>query len=76
MSTTDEHLPGILLHLGYKIIIGWSTKDQCYKAWTPELEEDIIQPCAHGETYEEIANNAKEVIEMFVKAANDEEQES
>jgi predicted RNase H-like HicB family nuclease len=73
MSTTNEHLPGILLHLGYKIIIGRSIKDQCYKAWTPELREDIIQPCAHGETYEEVVNNAKEVIEMFVEAVNDEE---
>ena len=74
MSTTNEYFPGILLHLGYKIIIGWSTKDQCYKAWTPELREDIIQPCAEAKTYKEAVNNAKDIVEMFVEAANDEEQ--
>ena len=70
MSTT----PDILYHLGYLILISWSIDDKRYNAWTPEWREDIIQPCAHGETYEEVVNNAKEVIEMFVKAANDEEQ--
>jgi predicted RNase H-like HicB family nuclease len=73
MSTTDKHLSSIIHHLGYRIVIGWSTSDKCYKAYTPEWREDIIQPCAQGNTYEEALNKAKEVLGIFVKAANDEE---
>ena len=73
MSTTDKYLPGIVHHLGYRIIIGRDLSGKCYKAYTPGWDEDITQPCAQGDTYEEVAKEAKEVLEMFLKAANDEE---
>lgn len=70
MNNTHD---SIVHHLGYRIVISWSINDKCYKAWIPKWQEDIIQPCAQGETYEQAVKEAKEALEMFVKAANDEE---
>ncbi|MCP2732306.1 type II toxin-antitoxin system HicB family antitoxin [Limnofasciculus baicalensis] len=50
----------------YTIIIQWSDEDQCYIVFLPEFE-DVMQPCTHGDTYEEALKNAKEVIEMLIE---------
>ena len=63
----------VLHHLGYHIVIDWSNENQCYLVTLPEWNEDIIQPCTHGDTYAQAFKNGKEVLEMFRKAANDED---
>ena len=63
----------VLHHLGYHIVIEWSDGDQAYLVTLPEWQDDIIQPVTHGDTVEDAFDNAKEVLEMFRKAANDED---
>lgn len=50
----------------YTIVIQWSQKDQCYVVSLPEFT-DIMQPCTHGETYEDALKNAQEVLDMLIK---------
>lgn len=52
----------------YTIIIQWSEEDQCYVVSLPEFE-DIMQPCTHGDTYEEALKNAQEVLEMLIETS-------
>ena len=52
----------------YTIIIQWSEEDQCYVVFLPEFT-DVMQPCTHGETYEEALKNAQEVIEMLIETS-------
>ncbi|QLE47595.1 type II toxin-antitoxin system HicB family antitoxin [Nostoc sp. C057] len=52
----------------YTIVIQWSEEDQCYVALLPEFT-DIMQPCTHGETYEEALKNAQEVLEMLIESS-------
>ncbi|WP_445637388.1 HicB-like antitoxin of toxin-antitoxin system domain-containing protein [Nostoc sp. DSM 114161] len=52
----------------YTIIIQWSEEDNCYVVFLPEFT-DIMQPCTHGETYEEALTNAQEVLEMLIESS-------
>ncbi|MCC5669089.1 type II toxin-antitoxin system HicB family antitoxin [Nostoc sp. CHAB 5784] len=52
----------------YTILIQWSQEDQCYVVLLPEFT-DIMQPCTHGETYEEALKNAQEVLEMLIESS-------
>ncbi|MEA5626692.1 type II toxin-antitoxin system HicB family antitoxin [Nostoc sp. UHCC 0251] len=52
----------------YTIVIQWSEADQCYVVLLPEFT-DIMQPCTHGETYEEALKNAQEVLEMLIESS-------
>lgn len=52
----------------YTIIIQWSEADKCYVVSLPEFT-DIMQPCTHGETYEEALKNAQEVLEMLIESS-------
>ncbi|GAX37683.1 type II toxin-antitoxin system HicB family antitoxin [Nodularia sp. NIES-3585] len=52
----------------YTIIIQWSEEDQCYVVWLPEFT-NVMQPCTHGDTYEEACKNAQEVLEMLIETA-------
>ena len=48
----------------YSVIIQWSEEDQVYVVTLPEWGG-----ChTHGETYEEAAKNAREVLEMLIKS--------
>ena len=48
----------------YTIIIQWSKEDECYVVSLPDFT-DVMQPCTHGDTYEEALKNAQEVLEML-----------
>ncbi|NET61904.1 MAG: type II toxin-antitoxin system HicB family antitoxin [Symploca sp. SIO2E6] len=50
----------------YTIVIQWSEEDQCYIVLLPEFE-DVMQPCTHGDTYEEALKNAQEVLELLIE---------
>ncbi|WP_242057826.1 MULTISPECIES: type II toxin-antitoxin system HicB family antitoxin [Nostoc] len=50
----------------YTIVIQWSEENNCYVVLLPEFT-NIMQPCTHGETYEDALKNAKEVLEMLAK---------
>jgi predicted RNase H-like HicB family nuclease len=50
----------------YTIIIQWSEEDKCYVVSLPDFT-NVMQPCTHGETYEEAFKNAQEVLEMLVE---------
>ncbi len=50
----------------YTIIIQWSEEDKCYVVLLPEFTS-LMQPCTHGDTYEEALKNAKEVLEMLIE---------
>lgn len=52
----------------YTIIIQWSDEDQCYVVSLPEFT-NVMQPCTHGDTYEEALKNAQEVLEMLIESA-------
>ncbi|MFW9261576.1 type II toxin-antitoxin system HicB family antitoxin [Nostoc sp. CALU 546] len=52
----------------YTIVIQWSEADQCYVVSLPEFTH-IMQPCTHGETYEEALKNAQEVLEMLIESS-------
>lgn len=52
----------------YTIIIQWSDEDQCYVVLLPEFT-NVMQPCTHGDTYEEALKNAQEVLEMLIETA-------
>ncbi|MCC5620118.1 type II toxin-antitoxin system HicB family antitoxin [Nostoc sp. CHAB 5715] len=52
----------------YTIVIQWSEENQCYVVLLPEFTY-IMQPCTHGETYEEALKNAQEVLEMLIESS-------
>jgi len=47
----------------YKIVIEWSQEDQCYVVSLPDF--DIMQPCTHGDSYQEALDNAQDVIHLL-----------
>lgn len=47
----------------YKIVIEWSQEDNCFVVSLPDF--DIMQPCTHGDSYEEALENAQDVIELL-----------
>ncbi len=55
----------------YTIVIKWSESDQCYVVLLPEFT-NVMQPCTHGDTYEEAVKNAQEVLEMLILSALEE----
>lgn len=50
----------------YTVIIQWSDEDNCYIVSLPEWGEFCH---THGDTYEEAAKNAQEVLEMLIESA-------
>lgn len=52
----------------YTVIVQWSEEDQCFVVTLPEFI-DVMQPCTHGDTYEEAIKNAQEVLELLVESA-------
>jgi antitoxin HicB len=48
----------------YTAIIQWSDEDECYVVSLPEWGEGCK---THGDTYEEAAKNAREVLEMLIE---------
>lgn len=52
----------------YTIVIQWSDEDQCYVVFLPEFTH-VMQPCTHGDTYEEALKNAQEVLELLIETA-------
>ncbi|HBE19978.1 MAG TPA: hypothetical protein DEG17_03025 [Cyanobacteria bacterium UBA11149] len=55
----------------YTIMIQWSDLDQCYVVTLPEFA-DVMQPCTHGDTYEEALKNAQEVLELLIETTLEE----
>jgi len=53
----------------YTVIIQWSDEDNCYVVSFPEWIQKAIAH-AHGDTYEEAAKNAREVLELLMKDEN------
>jgi antitoxin HicB len=51
----------------YTIIIQWSEEDKCYVVLLPDFT-NVMQPCTHGETYEEALKNGQEVLEMLIES--------
>ena len=47
----------------YKIIIEWSQEDNAFIVSLPDFQ--IMQPCTHGESYQEALDNAQDVIELL-----------
>jgi antitoxin HicB len=52
----------------YTVIIQWSPEDDCYVASLPEWGPGAK---THGDTYEEAAKNAGEVLELLIEHANE-----
>lgn len=50
----------------YTIAIQWSDEDECFVVFLPEFE-NVMQPCTHGDTYEEAIANAREVLELLLE---------
>ena len=50
----------------YTVIIQWSDEDKCYVASLPEWKPHAYAS-AHGETYEEAAKNAQEILELLME---------
>lgn len=47
----------------YKMVIEWSQEDQCYVVSLPDF--DIMQPCTHGNSYQEALDKAQDVISLL-----------
>jgi antitoxin HicB len=54
------------MRLQYSMVIQWSAEDGCYVVYTPDFSARFMQPCTHGETYEEAAKHGEEVIESMM----------
>ena len=52
----------------YSISIQWSDEDKCFVVRLPDFK-DLMQPCTHGETYDEAMKNAQEVLELLIESA-------
>ncbi|GAA6620111.1 type II toxin-antitoxin system HicB family antitoxin [Scytonema sp. NUACC26] len=52
----------------YTIVIQWSNEDNCYVVSFPEWGEFCH---THGDTYEEVLQNAQEVLEMLIETSID-----
>ncbi len=50
----------------YSIIIQWSEEDQLFLVTLPEFT-DVMQPCTHGQTYEEALQNAQDLMESLIE---------
>ena len=50
----------------YSMVIQWSSEDDCYVVYVPDFEPHFMQPCTHGETYEEAARQGKDAIESMI----------
>ena len=53
--------------MNYTITIQWSNEDKCFVVFLPEFD-DVMQPCTHGDSYEEALQNAREVIELLIES--------
>ncbi|MDX1520484.1 MAG: type II toxin-antitoxin system HicB family antitoxin [Anaerolineae bacterium] len=51
----------------YEIIIYWSDEDEAYIAEVPELSGCM----AHGSSYDEALENAKEAIQLWIDTAQE-----
>jgi antitoxin HicB len=60
-------MPKKIRELKYTIVIQWSNEDKCYVVSLPDFT-DVMQPCTHGDTYEEALKNAQEVLEMLISS--------
>lgn len=47
----------------YSMEIRWSEADQAYLVYLPEFAEHLMQPCTHGDTYQEAAEHGQQVME-------------
>ena len=56
----------------YSLIIQWSEEDQLYLITIPEFLQLVMQPCTHGENYEEAVRNAQEAIESYLAYCQEE----
>lgn len=50
----------------YTIIIQWSEEDQLFLVTLPEFT-DVMQPCTHGQNYEEALQNAQDLMELLLE---------
>lgn len=55
----------------YKIIIEWSQEDNAFVVSLPDFE--VMQPCTHGESYQEALENAQDVLELLEEVYKQEE---
>lgn len=55
----------------YTLIVQWSEIDNCFVVFLPEFE-DVMQPCAHGDSYQEAVTNAQEVIDLLIQTYSEE----
>ncbi len=53
----------------YTIIIQWSEEDEAFVVSLPEWRDRVVNPVTHGESYEQAAVNAQDVIELLVESA-------
>ena len=57
----------------YTIVIQWSEEDNCFVVLLPDFD-NVMQPVTHGDTYEDALKNAKEVLELLIENALEDEQ--
>ncbi|MEH1777740.1 MAG: type II toxin-antitoxin system HicB family antitoxin [Nostoc sp.] len=48
--------------------MSYSQQAECYVVFLPEFTH-VMQPCTHGETYEDALKNAQEVLEMLIESS-------
>ena len=50
----------------YQVTIAWSQEDNCYLVYLPDFSDEIMQPVAHGDTYQEALQHGLEVMEELI----------
>jgi antitoxin HicB len=59
------------MRMKYTVVVQWSEEDKCFVVFLPEFT-DVMQPCTHGDSYEEAIANAQEVIELLTETYREE----
>lgn len=52
----------------YRVNIIWSEADRCYLVELPEFANEIQRFFSHGDSYEEAAIDAREVLELLIES--------
>lgn len=53
----------------YTMIIRWSEEDGALHVSLPEWHDRVVNPVTHGDSYEQVAVNGREVLDLLIESA-------
>jgi antitoxin HicB len=61
------------VQIQYSMLIEWSEEDQLYLVTLPEWSHQVMMPSTHGKSYKKAAKNGRQVLEMLIDFAKEED---